>query len=174
MSNWNGRGTRLISDDGVEDRTGLIGPADRRSPRDRGGVIHQPVVARDVPRRARERWRVVLLSGTPCRRAFDRLLLGVARARRVAHQQPGGIAGFPTVWRGDRAARTRARTGGGDGRSTRHPGSAALERLGAAAVRAVRVHAGRSAPRLLREAGGRRAGLVARKSRCGWTLTLNR
>ena len=73
--------------------------ADRRRPRDRGGVVHQPLDARDVPRRARERGRVVLLPGVRRR-----------GARRSASARSGASSTSctSTTWRSCRTGAARA------------------------------------------------------------------
>ena len=48
--------------DTLAHRTRRVGRAARRAARDRAGVVHEPVDARDVPRRAAEPRRLVLLS----------------------------------------------------------------------------------------------------------------
>ena len=53
----------------LDHRTADVRRRDRRRPRHRAGVVHQPVDPRDVSGRARERGRVVLLPGARQRSA---------------------------------------------------------------------------------------------------------
>src|SRR5262249_5801320 len=96
-----------------------------------------------------------------------RLLLVLARARRAAHQQPGGVARTPAGRRRLPAPYARARGGQPEGDPPRHPGSAPVGRPRAVCVRAFRRLGRRGCPpRLLHEPARRCPHLVARRA---WT-----
>ena len=137
----------------------------RRDRRARGGVVHQPLVARDARLGA---------AATPTSRASTccatttgpvvGVLRLLARLRRAAHQHAGGRAGSRggRGWR-PRCCGTSGRSGArrarrGDARSAR------VEHGRPAAVRTARVSASpRMRPQLLHAARGRRPDSVARR-----------